>query len=331
MARYSAAAEAFDQQGWYIGTWGAGLLYLPFAAAIPEPMHFGLPGPDARSLYGTRDGVWVATNEAGNMPAALTFVREDLRAFASLTGSPAFGLRFARSNQLAAHERDLWVGSDIGAVRVPMNGGSVEVFDQTRGLPDNRVLAVAPYRGDVIVGTLRGVVRIDDSLKVRPVAPAFSGRAWAVASSGDTVWIGTDLGIRFALPGVQGLFIPGTIKESPSLQVTILDLAWKADTLVGMTNDELRWRNPDTGVWALSPNLSGVLGRLHRMALYGNGFWVAGERGVAYAQVDRSVLGVLSVGDDLPGLPLDLAVQGEYLWVGTDAGVVRWRLNAIQP
>ncbi len=329
--RYTAAAEAFDKQGWYIGTLGAGLLFLPVASALPVPMTFGLMGPVARALYRAPRGVWVATNETGSAPAALTFVRYDLRSFTSLTGSPAFGLRFHRVAQLTGHQRDLWVASDIGLVRVPTGGASIEVFDRTRGLPDDRVLSVASYRGNVVVGTLRGVALIDDSLKVRPVGAGFTGRAWTVTSSADTVWIGTDLGIRYALPGITGLFRPRQLGESPSFQVAVLDLAWKADTLVGMTNNELLWRDPATSEWALGPNLSGVLGRLHRLALYEDGFWIAGERGVAFATVESPARAVLWVGDDLPGIPLDLAVQGEFLWVGTNAGVVRWRLDAIRP
>jgi len=304
---------------------------MPVASALPVRMTFGLMGPVARALYRAPRGVWVATNETGSAPAALTFVRDDLRSFSSLTGSLAFGLRFHRAAQLTGLDRDLWVASDIGVVRVPTDGASIEVFDRIRGLPDDRVLAVASYRGKVVVGTLRGVALIDDSLKVRPVAVGFSGRAWTVASSADTVWIGTDLGIRYALPGITGLFQPRLLSESPSFQVAVLDMAWKADTLVGMTNNELLWRDPATSEWALGPNLSNVLGRLHRIALHGDGFWVAGERGIAFATVESPAQAVLRVGADLPGLPLDLAVQGDFLWVGTDAGIVRWRLDAISP
>jgi ligand-binding sensor domain-containing protein len=216
-------------------------------------------------------------------------------------------------------------------VRVPTDGESIEVFDRSRGLPDDRVLSIASYRGNVVVGTFGGVSLIDDSLKVRPVAVGFTGRAWAVASSADTVWIGTDFGVRYALPGITGLFQPRQLSESPSTQVAVLDIAWKADTLVGMTNNELLWRDPATSEWALGPSLSGVLGRLHRMALYGDGFWIAGERGVAFATVQSPAQAVLRVGDALPGKPLDLVVQGDFLWVGTEAGVVRWRLDTIRP
>ena len=330
-ARYSAAAEAFDRQGWYVGTWGAGLLYLPTGAALPERVPFGLRGNVARSLFRDPRGVWVATNQTATAPAAITLVRSDLGSFFTLTGSPAFGLRYHQSADMVGNGEDLWVATDIGAVRVPTGGGSIEVFDETRGLPDRRALSLAAYRGNVYVGSQRGMVRIDDSLHVSPVAPGFFGRAWALALSPDTVWVATNLGIRYALEDSDVLLEPGALRASPGFQVPVRDLAWKADTLVGLTRDEMLWRDPESGGWTLGPNLSGLLGRLYRMALWRDGFWVAGERGVVWAGVGGSGQALLRVGEDLPGVPFDLVVQGQYLWVGTNAGVVRWTLDAIRP
>jgi ligand-binding sensor domain-containing protein len=62
----------------------------------------------------------------------------------------------------------------------------------------------------------------------------------------------------------------------------------------------------------------------------GPGFWVAGERGVAFARLSTPPLRPLREGD-LPGQSNDLAVDGEFLWVATDAGLVRFRLDAIRP
>jgi ligand-binding sensor domain-containing protein len=90
------------------------------------------------------------------------------------------------------------------------------------------------------------------------------------------------------------------------------------------------WRNPGTGAWTLGPNLSAVLGGLVAFTPDGPGFWVAGERGVAFARLSTPPLRPLREGD-LPGNSKDLAVDGDYLWVATDGGLVRFRLDAIRP
>jgi ligand-binding sensor domain-containing protein len=118
--------------------------------------------------------------------------------------------------------------------------------------------------------------------------------------------------------------------SSPSLHAGVIDLAPLADTLVALTRDELLWRNPRSRQWTLGPNLSGLLGRLRRFVADGPGFWVAGDRGVAFARLSTPPLRPLREGD-LPGAANDLAVDDEFLWIATDAGLVRFRLSAIRP
>ena len=90
------------------------------------------------------------------------------------------------------------------------------------------------------------------------------------------------------------------------------------------------WRDPRSGGWSLGPNLSGLLGRLRRFTPAGDGFWVAGDRGVGYTRLAGAPLLPLREGD-LPGFANDLAVDREYLWVGTERGLVRFRLDAVRP
>jgi hypothetical protein len=117
---------------------------------------------------------------------------------------------------------------------------------------------------------------------------------------------------------------------SASLQGAVVDLAPLADTLVALTRDEMLWRDPRTKRWTLGPNLSNLLGRLRRFVAEGPGFWVAGDRGVGFARLGTPPLRPLREGD-LPGAANDLAVDDQYLWVATDRGLVRFRLDAIRP
>jgi hypothetical protein len=103
-----------------------------------------------------------------------------------------------------------------------------------------------------------------------------------------------------------------------------------ADTLVALTRDELLWttgREP----WQVGPRLSGTLGALRALTEWRDGFWVAGQRGVAHVSIGGPGGLPLATGADLPGEPLDVAVEGPYLWVATVAGLVRFRLDAVQP
>jgi ligand-binding sensor domain-containing protein len=207
----------------------------------------------------------------------------------------------------------------------------VQLFDEGRGLPDARALSVASRRGNITIGTAHGIARITDSLHVVRLAQGFADAALAVApAAGDTIWIGTTAGVYAALPGAETAVRPRAIGASASLQVPVVALRFMGDTLVGLTQDQLMWRDPKSGAWTLGPTLSNVLGRLRAFTLDRTGFWVGGERGIGFVRLNTPPLRPL-INGELPALVRDLAVDAEHLWVATDAGLVRWSLDAIRP
>jgi ligand-binding sensor domain-containing protein len=281
------------------------------------------------SVFGWVDGIWAATNRTPQTDATLTFVQQELERFRTLEGPPAAGLPFTQVRRLAGQGTSLWAATDRGLARIATTDGAVELFDESRGLPDSRVYAVVSRRGRITAGTRRGLVRVDDSLRVERLVPHFVDAVLAVFPAGDSVWMGTERGLVLALPGQQDVVRPAAL-ASPSLQAPVVALASLADTVVALTRDQMLWRDPGSGRWTLGPNLSGVLGGLVAFVADGPGFWVAGERGVGFARLATPAIAPLREGD-LPGDASDLTVDSKYLWVATDGGLVRFRLEAIRP
>lgn len=326
---YTCAAPSQDGLGWYLGTGGGGLLFLPHAGAVPERLSFGLPGDHVGAVFAAPEGVWVATDEGPTTDAAVGFVGSDLTTVGVARGSATFGLRFRAARRMAGAGSQLWLATDAGAVRIDLRDQRVEAFDLGDGLPDARTYSVLARRGDVYAGTARGVVRIDDTLAVWRVAPGFDGPAHALELLDDTLWVGTNDGVVAIPPGGQlAVRTPG-LRVSAALRAPVLGLARLADTLVAMTPDQLFWRAPGDE-WHLGPPLSPVLGRLLALTPYGDGVFVAGERGLGYARLESPVLRPLRA-DEHPGRIRDLTTSGEYLWVATEHGLVRWRIEAILP
>jgi len=148
---------------------------------------------------------------------------------------------------------------------------------------------------------------------------------------GDTAWVGTPQGPRAAVQERGDLIRPQSLEESAALTTPVYDFAWMADTLVGITRDQFVWKVPGEDRWILGAPISGVIGQLRRLIPDGNGFWVAGDAGVGWSRLDGAPVRSLTVLDDLPGVPLDLAIDADFLWVATDAGLVRFRLTEIRP
>jgi ligand-binding sensor domain-containing protein len=329
VARFTAAARSFDNLGWYLGTSGVGLLFLPDGSPLPERMEFGLRSPVVGAVFGWPDGVWAASDRTAQSETALTYVADDLSDFQSLQGLPAAGLPFAQVRKLAGQGSALWAATDRGLARIATVDGRVDLIDESRGLPDGRVYAVVSRQGRLTVGTRRGLVRVSDSMRVERLAPRFAEPVLAVFPAGDSVWVGTQRGVLLALPGQQDVVRPEAL-ASPSLQAPVVGLAALGDTIVALTRDEMLWRDPRTQAWTQGPNLSALLGGLVAFVADGPGFWIAGERGVAFARLSTPPVRPLREGD-LPGGSNDLVVNGDYLWVATDGGLVRFRLDAIRP
>jgi hypothetical protein len=327
--RITAAARSFDNQGWYLGTSGLGLFFLLDGAAIPERVPFGLPAEFVGAVISWPGGLWAATNRTAQADAAFTYVDSELRQFRTVRGLPATGTPFNRVLELAGQDRALWAATDFGLARVDPGEERIELFDQGRGLPDSRVFDVAGRQGRIVVGTARGLAQMDQSLQVSRVAPLFAEAAYAVWPAGDSVWVGTPRGVFLAVPGQEDLERPPGL-ASASLQVPVFGFAALGDTLAALTRDHIMWRDPRSQAWTIGPNLSGLLGRLRRFAPDGPGFWVAGDRGVGFARLGASPALALREGD-LPGPANDLAVDREHLWVATEDGLVRFRLDAVRP
>jgi ligand-binding sensor domain-containing protein len=329
VARYTAAARSADNLGWYLGTSGVGLLFMPDGAAFPERMSFGLRSPLVGALAGWPDGIWAATDRTPLAEPALTFVEQELKQFQSLQGPAAFGLPFSAVRKMAGQGTSLWAATDRGLARVATRDGRVDMLDESRGLPDGRVYTVASRQGRITAGTRRGLVRVDDSLRVERLVPRFADPVLAVFPAGDSVWIGTQRGVLLALPGQQDVVRPAAL-GTPSLQAPVVALSSLGDTVVALTRDQMLWRDPRTEAWTLGPNLSGLLGGLVAFAADGPGFWVAGARGVGFARLRTPPVRPLLEGD-LPGAANDVVVDDVYLWVATTGGLVRFRLDAIRP
>lgn len=327
---FTSAAPSPDGLGWYLGTSGSGLLFIRPGDATPERQSFGLTGDKVGALYSSPGGVWVATDRTDRIDAAVTYLTSDLVTSTTLAGGATLGLGYTQVRRMTAMNRSLFLATDAGVTQLEVASGRTHFFGAGGSMPDPRTNTVIGRRGTVLVGTARGLSRITDTLTVVRLAPTFLEPVLALETEGDSIWIGTPNGLLLLPPEAK---LPGRtpgLAASASLRGAVVALAWLGDTLVALTTDQLLWRMPATDEWTLGPILSSILGRLRVFTLFEDGFFVAGERGLAYAGLrtppQRPLLGA-----EHPGLIRDLIVEDGYLWEATDRGLVRWRIDAIMP
>ena len=309
-------------------TAGVGLLYLREGAAIPDRLSFGVAGEQLTSVFSAPGGVWVASARTPSRPTALSFVASDLSDFRTVLGPPATGLPFTQVRQMVGLGTSLWAATDGGVARIEPGTGRVQMIDDRLGLPDSRVYAISARRGWLAVGTARGAARMTDSAAVIRIAPSFGEAAYAVAIAADTTWIGTPSGLFLTLSRDGELVRPAGL-GTVAAREPVVGLAWLGETLVALTPDRVISRDA-RGRWQIGPVLSTQVGRLRALTPDGAGVWVAGERGAGFARLDLPIVRPLMIGD-LPGDPRDLAIDADYLWIATSAGLVRFRRDAVRP
>lgn len=323
---FTSAVPATGGGGWFLGSTNRGLLLLDQGGAVAQPIAFGLPGDDVGALAVGASGVWVATDADLNSDAGLTLLPFDLDGSRTVDGSGAFGLPFDAARALALVAGVTWVGTGQGVVRVGTDGG-LQRFDQSRGLPDSRVLALADWQNRLVVGTMRGLAVQQPDRGFETIGADYREPINDLLGRGDTLWVGTDRGLFAVLRGDSLLRMPEGFRRAATGLVPVLRVGYLADTLAAMTGDQLVWRDPVNGAWTGGPLLSGQLGSLVTMTPDRGGFWIAGTRGVGFVTPRGIARNLLQVPFDLPSLVTALVVTDGYLWVGTRAGLVRVRLS----
>lgn len=327
--RLNAAAPAADQSGWWLGTDGAGLLWLPFGSPSPERRSWGLPGDEVGGVFAIPGGAWAVTDQTLSGDAALVFVSSALDRFDWYLGDRVFGHPFRQVRVVHVVDSLIWVGTDQGAMAFDRRGERVRTLDERSGLADRRILSFAARRGRIVLGTFTGIAEVTDSGVTR-LAPAFASAALAVALSGDTTWVGTTLGLFASLPGMSDLReAPGW--DGPTLRTPVTALLWRGDTLVALTDRAVVWRDPTDGHWNVGPDIGVRVGRTHALADGRDGVWIAGSLGLGFARLGGPIERLLATGDALPGEAWDVSIDGDQIWIATPHGLVRFRRQAVEP
>jgi hypothetical protein len=328
----TAVGTAPETEQVWIGTAGNGMYQVDPRFGDATHLPFGLLSSGAGALALAADGVWAASyaiDRAGR--GGLTFIRTDLQRWRWLEGGIDRPFASVRALDLAVRGTTAWVATDRGLYRMDtQNPLGVRRWSLTNGLPDDRVLSVAAVAGGAWAGTARGLVFVSDQpggasagAVGRTLLSGVSVRG--LVASGDTVWAATDAGLLAAL-AADSLPRRATATDS-RLRRPLVALARVDSILVVASQDEVivtaAGRALTTPLLGRG-QLTGV-GRVTSVAADAGTIWITGENGVAVVTRSAGVQTVLRVPSDIPGPAFDVALDPEFAWIATRAGVVRLR------
>ncbi len=322
--RYTAGATVASVEEAYLGTNGYGVLRVDALTASLEPLPFGLLSAVAAAVTATGDGVWVGTGPSSRR-VGFTHVSRDAQEYRYEEG-PAAGFRFRDVRDVAERDGDLWAATDLGVIHVA--GGGHEPITTSTGLPTDDAYAVAADADGVWIGTARGLAYVSDE-GVERVDARVTDAVIALALLADTVWVGTARGLAVTWRGRGELLIPPDVQRVPQLADPIVALAAAGDTVVAATFERILWRAPGAE-WVVE-RIFRDLGEIVALAGDAGGVWIAGQRGVALYGFATRAYAIFNAPDDLPATVRDMAVTDQFVWIATDAGLVRFEKQALFP
>jgi hypothetical protein len=323
---FTSAVAVPGVEEYYLGTDGMGLVLVDALVAQIEVIPAGLLSPGAGAVLAVLDGVWVGSDGRGPR-AGLTFVSDDLQRYRYEEGPRGTGFRASVVRALTLRDGEIWAGTDQGIVRV-----EPEVLTRrlqtVDGLPDDDVFALATGPAGTWIATARGVARVpaDSVVVLRTEGPTVP--ALGLAAAGDSAWVGFTDGLGLVAPDGRVFLAPGsdTLTE---LREAIVAVTRLADTVVAATVDRLLWR-AGAGPWRVFRPL-GEVAPIYALAGDASGLWVGGRAGLAHVRLAAGAVAPFPVPRDVPAAVRGIAVSERYVWLATEAGLVRFSRDALTP
>ncbi len=317
----------------WIGTAGDGLWLVDANFLSATPLSYGVLDDDIGALTRGFDGVWSAGQ--GTAPrSGLTFIQSDADMFVWRPSGPGMPLDGVRVLAMDMQAQDVWMATDRGVWRMPMNNQSGAVqWGAVHGLPDDLVLAVVARMDGAWVGTRRGLAFVPlgdtaDHVSARGEVhrAGFDGqsvRAMTVVDTQLVLATGTGLHARSLRPGNANTTGQMLFAEHGRALRMVSALASDGRNLLVVT-DSMAYVTRGNA-WPAAGTDVRAAGAVVAAALDERSVWVAGSRGVIALTRDGGAPRVLRVGRELPAEATALVLDGAFAWVGTRQGLVRVR------
>ncbi|HEX6534274.1 MAG TPA: hypothetical protein VF041_06735 [Gemmatimonadaceae bacterium] len=323
----------------WLGTAGGGLFRADPVFLKGEQLPYGPLETGLGAVARAADGVWMAGLGQGER-GGLAFATSDLQHWRWLSGALATRLAGARANRLAVRGRDAWLATDRGLVLLDTeNPARVLAWTAGNGLPADAALAVLPTGAGAWAGTARGLVFVRDSGAARAAssgavsATMASGVAVrALLLTGDTLWVGSDAGL---------LLVRGASPDSAPRRAAIADGRLSRPVRALARGDSLVVAATDGGVVCIDAR-TGAPSRecaaldaspvrdVEALAMDGRAIVLAGPAGVVVftrpvggRRGGSGTVRVLPVPSAVPDEAYDVALDDDFVWVATRAGLLR--------
>ena len=319
-----------DAEVVWVGAWGLGAGRADLRRASLELLPFGPYDSDIGAFTIDGDDFWF-TGGGDGMPGAISHYdrREDSWEYFE----PREHLRI-NSDQfyVVKHDaRNIWLGTELGLVRYDRKRKGFTSYTHFDGIYGERVTALLPTRGNVIIGTDIGVSVFDlkrdtiysateDNLRGRIVLDLELG--------GKTIYAATDYGIYTLLWG--GSFWQRCLESEPVVHGVVFDIQIVDSLLYAVSDDGVVVVNLNSNDYVLHDrNTRFNNADLRVLLVHEDVVWAGGADGLFRLNKKTGNWYQYTPADGLISYHVtSLAADGQHIWIGTDKGVTRFLWQA---
>ncbi len=289
---------------------------------------FGLHDSSVTAVYSDGKTLWFGSPKA---EGALVRANQDLTGWRTFISQQDYQFPSGDIRDIVSWRGYIWIGTSRGIVRHEPSTGRFQVYRRMLGSTDIAVKRLFVHQDRLYAGTERGIASLKDP------GGQFSGNEIPLSSSpvvfdfhsnGGDLWAATEFGLLVLRPNGWRTFKDVTredVPEGTSVKVTT----------VGFYDSSLYWAGDDR-LYAKArrqePKTVFTQDNIFRITISGNILYAGYPSGVRAYNLKNKLWVDFRLQDGIPGTTVQtFAVAGDYLWIGTDLGVMRIRVRPYLP
>jgi len=320
-------ARQFEYDNLWVLTRGFGAFLGSARRKEAQPLWFGLYDAAAQSLFTDGKNIWFGGLRADG---GLTSSRTDLTDWKVYPAQQEYDFPNGSIRAILPWKGFLWMATGLGVVRLEPEHKQFRHFRKL-GTNDLTVFSLLVHEDKLFAGTEQGVARLDnpDGQFVDLGNPGgIAVPVFDLSEKGKDLWAATKYGLFVHYKGewktlndVSGEDVPEALgQEIKSVAYHDSSLYWVSDNRI-MTKSR-----------KALPRVLLERDRPFRIRFDGQYLLVGWYGGFTAWNMERGLWTDFTLADGIPGTQvLSFAKAGDFLWVGTDQGVMRIALRGYLP
>jgi ligand-binding sensor domain-containing protein len=315
----------------WLGTWGFGAATADNTAKQIELLPYGLLQNHVNDIYDDGTRLWVSGDARFSYRTGLTAFDPEENSFSYIESGINHSLPAEDIYCLAGDERAVYIGSSYGLMVYDRQLEDVtDRISSRNGLIGNEVYSIAVVGDSIFVGTSEGLTLLDmasDSIGYINPGEFLNQAVYDFALADSTLWIAAGSG------AYRLMLNSGKLQQYQDPEGIIFREAFAVETF-----DNEVWFASQYGVVRLDTETGKTrafsdrtyVSRTRALAVNEGVIAISSDNGLTlfFRAKNKPLSREFTVDDGLPSDEVNcLLLDGDYLWVGTDLGLVRFYWN----